>query len=84
MYCTFADKLCPMKQQEAVQSVYVARSESGPREQILDENAIEKLLVADWASGLRLTTVPQAMRRLSLTDELDFRSRTAVRLYGLW
>ena len=50
----------------------------------MDENAIEKLLVADWASGLRLTTVPQAMRRRSLTDELDFRSRAAVRLYGLW
>ena len=53
-------------------------------EQKLDESAIEKLLVDDWASGLRITTVPQAMRRLSFADNLDSRWRMADRLYGVW
>ena len=50
----------------------------------MDENAIEKLLVDDWASGLRLTTVSQAMRRLGFADDLDTRRRIANRLYGRW
>ena len=50
----------------------------------MDENAIEKLLVDDWASGLRITTVPQAMRRLGFADDLDTRWRIANRIYDLW
>ena len=50
----------------------------------MDEKAIEKLLVNDWASGLRLTTVPQAMHRLGFVDDTEARWRTANRLYDLW
>ncbi len=50
----------------------------------MDENEIERLLVDDWASGLRLTTVPQAMRRLGIADDIDSRWRIADRLYGHW
>ena len=50
----------------------------------MDEIAIEKLLVDDWASGLRLTTVPQAMRRLGIADEVDARWRMASRFYVDW
>ena len=50
----------------------------------MDENAIEKLLVDDWASGLRLTTVPQAMHRLGFADEIETRWHIANRLYDLW
>lgn len=47
-------------------------------------NAIEKLLVNDWASGLRLTTVPQAMHRLGYADEIETRWHIANRLYDRW
>jgi len=50
----------------------------------VDENAIEELLVKDWASGLRLTTVPQAMHRLGIADEVDTRWRIANTIYDLW
>ena len=50
----------------------------------MDENAIEKLLVNEWSSGLRLTTVPQAMHRLGFADHVDTRWRIANRLYDLW
>ena len=53
-------------------------------EQILDENAIEKLLVNDWASGLRITTVFQAMHRLGFADDVDTRWRIADGLYAHW
>jgi len=51
---------------------------------IMDAIAIEKLLVNEWASGIRLTTVPQAMHRLGFADDVDNRWRTADRLYDLW
>ena len=50
----------------------------------MDENAIEKLLVDDWASGLRITSVPQAMHRLGFADDLDTRWRIANTIYDLW
>lgn len=50
----------------------------------MDDTAVEKLLVNDWESGLRLTTVPQAMRRLGIADNMDARWRTANRVYALW
>lgn len=51
---------------------------------MLNETAIEKLLVDDWASGLRITTVPQAMGRLGFEDDPEARWRMVDRLYGLW
>ena len=50
----------------------------------MDEYAIEKLLFNDWASGLRITTVPQAMQRLGIADDVDTRWRIANRIYDLW
>ena len=60
------------------------RLESSYVEHILDENAIEKLLVNDWESGLRLTTVPQAMHRLGFADDVESRWRIAGGLYDHW
>ena len=39
----------------------------------MDQNAIaiESLLIKDWASGLRITTIPQAMRRLGFSNDID-------------
>ncbi len=50
----------------------------------MDEKAIEKLLVGDWASGLRVTTMPQAMGRLGIIDEVDARWHAANAIYDLW
>ena len=50
----------------------------------MDENAIEKLLISDWASGLRITTVPQAMDRLGMADDLATRWEMADRMDALW
>ena len=50
----------------------------------MGENAIEQLLVSDWASGLRITTVPQAMRRLGMADDLEQRWEIANRMDALW
>ena len=50
----------------------------------MDDGAVENLLVKDWASGLRLTTVPQAMGRLGIADDIDYRWRVANNLYGHW
>ena len=50
----------------------------------MDDDAIEKLLVNDWASGLRLTTVPQALHRLGFADDMETRWRIADRHYDLW
>ena len=50
----------------------------------MDENAIEQLLVSDWASGLRITTVPQAMHRLGMADDLEQRWEIANRMDALW
>ena len=53
-------------------------------EEILDDGAVEKLLTKDWSSGLRLTTVPQAMGRLGIADDIDSRWCIANNLYGHW
>ena len=50
----------------------------------MDEKAIEKLLVDEWASGLRITTVPQVMQRLGFADDMEARWRIADRLYNHW
>ncbi len=50
----------------------------------MDENAIEKLLIDDWASGLRITTVPQAMQRLGMADDLERRWEIANRMDAMW
>lgn len=50
----------------------------------MDENAIEYLLIKDWASGLRITTIPQAMHRLGMADDLEQRWETASRMDVLW
>ena len=50
----------------------------------MDEMAIERLLIRDWASGLRITTVPQAMRRLGFADDLEHRWDLANHMDALW
>ena len=50
----------------------------------MDEQAIEKLLISDWASGLRITTVPQAMNRLGYADDLEVRWNIVSRMDELW
>ncbi len=50
----------------------------------MDENAVERLLINDWASGLRITTVPQAMHRLGFADDLEIRWEMADRMDALW
>ena len=50
----------------------------------MDHSAIEKLLISDWESGLRITTVPQAMHRLGIADEPEQRWEMANRMDALW
>ena len=50
----------------------------------MDEKAVERLLISDWASGLRITTVPQAMSRLGIADDLEARWELANRMGALW
>jgi len=50
----------------------------------MDEKAVERLLISDWASGLRITTVPQAMSRLGFADDLETRWGMANRMDALW
>jgi len=50
----------------------------------MDEIAIENLLIKDWASGLRITTVSQAMHRLGIADDLERRWAIANRMDTLW
>lgn len=50
----------------------------------MDEQAIETLLISDWASGLRITTIPQAMERLGFADDLEFRWNIVGRMDALW
>ena len=60
--------------------------ESAESEQTMDQNAIaiESLLIKDWASGLRITTIPQAMRRLGFSDDIDQRWEMANHMDALW
>lgn len=50
----------------------------------MDQIAIENLLINDWASGLHITTVPQAMHRLGLADDLEQRWAIADRMDARW
>ena len=50
----------------------------------MDESAVERLLISDWALGLRITTVPQAMDRLGFADDLEARWELANRIEALW
>ena len=43
-----------------------------------------KLLINDWASGLHITTLPQAMGRLGLADEPDLRWEVANHMDAMW
>lgn len=49
-----------------------------------DAERIESLLLQEWTTGLRLTTIPQAMARLGIKDDLRLRWRVASRLEGIW
>ena len=46
--------------------------------------AIESLLIKDWASGLRITTIPQAMQRLGFADDIDQRWEMTNHMDALW
>jgi len=45
---------------------------------------LREFLLREWSSGLRLTTVPQAMARLELADDVRLRWRVAKGLEALW
>lgn len=46
--------------------------------------AVRDLLLKEWAQGLRLTTVPQAMQRLGVADDLHLRWRIAKSVERSW
>jgi len=48
------------------------------------EHRLEDVLTSDWSTGLRLTSIPQAMERLGLPDDPGLRWRLAGRLEGQW
>ena len=50
----------------------------------MGKSDIEKLLINDWASGLRITTVPQAMGRLGLADDPDLRWEITNPMDAMW
>ena len=50
----------------------------------MGQSDIEKLLINDWASGLRITTVPQAMGRLGLADDPDLRWEITNPMNAMW
>lgn len=45
---------------------------------------LRELLLKEWSSGMRLTTIPQAMQRLGVEDDLRLRWRVAMELDELW
>jgi len=49
-----------------------------------NEERVIALLLAEWQEGLRITSVPQAMSRLGLSDEEDTRWRIGQRLERAW
>lgn len=49
-----------------------------------DAERVEGLLLREWTTGLRLTTIPQAMERLTIKDEPRLRWRVAEHLEALW
>ena len=50
----------------------------------MGQSDTEKLLINDWASGLRITTVPQAIGRLGLADDPDLRWEIANHMDAMW
>ena len=48
------------------------------------EHRLEDVLTSDWSTGLRLTSIPQAMERLGLPDDPGQRLRLAGRLEDRW
>jgi len=50
----------------------------------MGKSDIDKLLINDWASGLRITTVPQAMGRLGLADDPDLRWEITNPMNAMW
>ena len=50
----------------------------------MGKSDIEKLLINDWASGLHITTLPQAMGQLGLADEPDLRWEVANHMDAKW
>jgi len=45
---------------------------------------VGELLLREWTTGLRLTTIPQAMGRLGIKDDLRLRWAVTRRLEGVW
>lgn len=45
---------------------------------------LERLLLQEWSTGLRLTTIPQAMECLGMAGSLEWRWRVAKQLEGPW
>jgi hypothetical protein len=45
---------------------------------------LQQFLLQEWSSGLRLTTIPQALQRLGMEDNVDLRWRAARHLEQLW
>ena len=52
--------------------------------QMKTADRLQELLLQEWSSVLRLTTIPQAMQRLGVRDDLRLRWRVAGRLETLW
>lgn len=49
-----------------------------------DAARLQQLLIQEWSSGLRLTTIPQALQRLGVEDDVNLRWRLARRIGQLW
>lgn len=48
------------------------------------EERIATMLASEWQEGLRITTIPQAMARLGVSDDEEMRWRIARRLERVW
>ncbi len=48
------------------------------------EDRIVNLLASEWQEGLRITTIPQAMARLGVSDDEEMRWRIATRMERVW
>lgn len=50
----------------------------------MDAKHVEEFLLREWTSGLRLTTIPQALQRLGMGDDVNLRRRVGKHLEQLW
>ncbi len=50
----------------------------------VSEDRIVKLLASEWQEGLRITTIPQAMARLGVSDDEEVRWRIVRLVERLW